>query len=253
MPEPFVLSVFSLIVLLAVYAQTVTGFGLAMIVMGLASGLNIASVAALASVISIVTVVNSLIALRGRFRQTGGRVVLSMVVGVLPASVLGVLILNYLSASATTILQVLLGLVIVAGGVSFAWRPAVLKHVSSGYSFAAYGFMGGLIGGMFGIPGPPLIFQFYRQPMSLGEIRNALIMINLVIATTRTGFVYAQGDISPDILLLSGICLPLVALATVLGRRYPPPLAPEAMRRLAFGMLVLMGGSLIISALTPFI
>lgn len=251
MPDPLILVVFSLIVLFAVYVQTVTGFGLAMIIVGLASGLNIASVAALASVISIVTVLNSLMALRGRFRQTGGRVVLCMIAGVLPASVLGVLVLNYLSASATNLLQILLGLVIVAGGISFALRPSMLKRVSSGYSFAGYGFLGGFVGGMFGIPGPPLIYQFYRQPMPLAEIRNALIMTNLVIAVARTCFVYVQGDLSSDILLLSAICLPLAALATLLGRRYPTPLPPQAMRRLAFVMLVVMGASLIISATAP--
>jgi hypothetical protein len=49
-PSLSLLAVFVLIVIVSVYFQTVTGFGLSMIVMGLAGGMGIASIATLASV-----------------------------------------------------------------------------------------------------------------------------------------------------------------------------------------------------------
>jgi uncharacterized membrane protein YfcA len=238
---------FAIIVAVAVYFHTVTGFGLAMIIMGVASGMGVAAVAVLASVISIVTLLNSAVALRGNFHHLNWRIAGGLVAGVLPASVMGVMILEYLSTTAANIVQLLLGLVIIYGGVSFAWRPEPLRVVSNPSSFAAFGFLGGLIGGLFGIPGPPLIFQFYRQPLSLAEIRTFLIFINAVIAGARTLFVGAQGGLTEDVLLLSAICLPVTALATLAGRRYPPPLDAEAMRRIAFVVLVLMGAGLILS------
>lgn len=249
MAELSLIGPFVLIVMLAVYMQTVTGFGLGMIIMGLASGLNILPVVALAAVIGLVTVVNSAGALKGRMLSLQWPIALSMIVGVLPASVLGVVLLNYLSSEATDLLQVLLGVVIVIGGLNLAWKPKALPVVSGMASFAWYGFLGGLIGGMFGIPGPPLIYQLYRQPLSMAEIRNQLILMNLVIAGARSLFAATQGDLSGDILLLSGICLPVVALTTYLGRRYPPPLQPHVLRRLAFIVLVLMGLGLILPAL----
>jgi hypothetical protein len=38
-------------------------------------------------------------------------------------------------------------------------------------------------------------------------------------------------------------------LGTFLARRYPPPLSPDAMRRLAFGLLFLSGLALFVPAL----
>jgi uncharacterized membrane protein YfcA len=246
LPEVHLLIFFVAIVVVAVYFHTVTGFGLAMIVMALASGTGVASVAALASVISLVTLVNSAIALRGNLHHINWRIAAAMVVSILPASVLGVLVLNYLSSTAADIVQVLLGLVIVYGGMNFAFHPRLLKQVSKLSSFMAYGFLGGFIGGMFGIPGPPLIFQFYRQPMTLAQIRSFLIFVNAVVAGARTAFVGAQGELDATVWLLSAVSLPLVAAATWAGRHYPPPFGADTMRRIAFAVLVLMGIGLIL-------
>lgn len=244
-PELSALAPFAIVVLVAVYFHTVTGFGLAMIIMGLASGAGIVSVATLASVVSIVTLMNSALALRGNLHQVPWAVMGVMVLAVLPASLLGVLVLDYLSSEAADVIQVLLGLVIAYGGVSFAWRPEPLTRLSGRVSFGYYAFLGGLIGGMFGIPGPPLIFQLYRQPMSLAQIRGALIFLNAMIAGARTLFVAAQGQLYTQEIVLSAICLPLVAVATVAGKRYPPPCSPQTMRRFAFALLVVMGLALI--------
>ncbi|TKR55088.1 hypothetical protein D7I39_12270 [Allopusillimonas ginsengisoli] len=248
-PELAALAPFALVVIAAVYFHTVTGFGLAMIIMGLASGAGIVSVATLASVVSIVTLMNSALALRGNLHHVPWAVTGVMVVAVLPASLLGVLLLDYLSSEAADVIQVLLGLVIVYGGVNFAWKPEPLKQLSGRGSFAYYAFLGGLIGGMFGIPGPPLIFQLYRQPLTLAQIRGGLIFLNAVIAGARTLFVAAQGQLYSQELVLSAICLPLVAVATLAGKRYPPPCSPQTMRRFAFALLILMGLGLIVPVL----
>ncbi|TEA78937.1 sulfite exporter TauE/SafE family protein [Allopusillimonas ginsengisoli] len=248
-PGITVLVPFILIVVAGVYFQTVTGFGLSMIVMGMAGGMGVASVATLASVVSIVALVNSAVALRGTHHHINWRLIGYMVAGVLPASVLGVIVLDFLSDSAADIIQLLLGLVIAYGGINFAWRPKPLTSLSGRASFVYYGFLGGLIGGMFGIPGPPLIFHLYRQPMTLPQIRGLLIFINAVVALARTLFVGAQGQLGMDVIVLSAVCLPMVAIATVLGKRFPPPLSADAMRRLAFAVLVIMGMALMLPVL----
>lgn len=252
-PELIVLLPFLLIVVFAVYVQTVTGFGLAMIILGLASGLGVASVAALASVISIVSVVNSAVALRGNLHHIHWGKTLAMLAGVLPASIVGVLLLRYLSAEASDLVQLLLAAVIIYGGLSLAWRPEPLKTVSSPMSFGWYGFLGGLFGGLFAIPGPPLIYQLYRQPLDLAPIRAILIFLNAVIAVSRTLFEGLQGALDVSIWVLSAVCLPAVALATMAGRRYPPPFSPHVMRRIAFLLLLLMGVSLMVPVLLRYL
>ena len=243
-PDLAVLIPFALVVFVAVYFHTVTGFGLAMIIMGLSAGAGFLSVAALANVVSLVTLVNSAVALRGNMHHLPWRETLVMTLAVLPASVLGVVLLNLLSAEAADVIQVLLGALIIYGGVSLAWRPKPLQTVSGRGAFAYYGFLGGLVGGMFGIPGPPLIFHLYRQPMPLEQVRSVLIFLNAVIAGARTIYVVAQGQLYTQEMVLSLVCLPLVAVATVVGKRYLPPFSAVNMRRIAFVFLVLMGAAL---------
>ncbi|MYN14641.1 TSUP family transporter [Pusillimonas sp. TS35] len=247
-PDIPVLLLFTLIMIVSVYFQTVTGFGLSMIVMGLSGGLGVASIATIASVVSLVGFVSSGIALRGT-RKLDYALTGRLLAGMIPASILGVLLLEFLSESAADLIEFLLGAVIAYGGISFAWRPEPLPRVSSKASFVTYGAIGGLLGGMFAIPGPPLIFHLYRQPMPMAEIRDQLILANAVLGLARTLFVGAQGQMTADVWVLTLICLPVVALATIAGKRHPPRLSPTAMRRISCLVLVLMGASLMLPPL----
>lgn len=240
------------VVALATYFQTVTGFGLGMIVMGATSGFGLASIATVAVVVSLISVANSAVALPGRLHHIDWRAAGAASLGILPAILAGVLLLDYLSGSASNLLQLLLGLVILHGSVTFSLRPATLPARSSERSFFTSGFLSGLSGGLFGIAGPPLIFQFYRQPMEAVVVRNMLLLLFAVTAGTRSLFTAAQGGFDAEILTLTALTLPLVALATLAGRRFPPALAPRTLRRVASLTLVVIGASLVVSALQSF-
>lgn len=236
----------------ATYFQTVTGFGLGMIVMGATSGFGLASLATVAAVVSLISVANSAFALPGRLHLIDWRAAAAASLGILPAIVAGVLLLDYLSGTASRLLQLLLGVVILHGSVTFSFRPATLAVRSPERSFFASGFLSGLSGGLFGIAGPPLIFQFYRQPMEPAAVRNMLLLLFAVTAGTRSLFTAAQGGFDAETLTLAAFALPLVALATFAGRRYPPALAPRTMRRVASLTLVAIGVSLVVSSLQGF-
>lgn len=60
---------FIAIAAVAGYFQTVTGFGLGMIVIGATSGLNVAPVASVAAVVSLMMLANSAVALPGKLRH----------------------------------------------------------------------------------------------------------------------------------------------------------------------------------------
>jgi protein-S-isoprenylcysteine O-methyltransferase Ste14 len=102
---------------------------------------------------------------------------------------------------------------------------------------------------MFGVSGPPLIFQFYRQPLSLVQIRYALIVIFTVTSTTRTLFSAYQGQLDAALWMQAAFAVPVVALMTIVARQYPPPLSGVTTRRIAYAILVVIGGSLILHAL----
>lgn len=242
--------ILSLLTVIAIgtYFQTVTGFGLGMIVMGVTSGFDLASVPYTATVVSFVTMVNSSVALTGKLHHIDWPVARAVMIGVIPSSILGVILLDYLNAGFSQILQLLLGGVIVYSGIIFALRPRQHKKKSSTPSFFITGFFSGLFGGLFGMAGPPVIFHFYRQPMTLVVVRHMLLLIFALSAVTRTLFVMAQGRMDSSTFLVSVLAVPVVALMTMFARKYPPPLPPEAIRRIAYAVLVLIGLSLIAGA-----
>jgi uncharacterized membrane protein YfcA len=97
------------IIMVGTYFQTVTGFGLGIIVIGGSSALDLATVAVMAAVVSLVTVVNCAVALPGATKQIDWRAIGAVAIGAIPGIITGVLLLELLSASATSILQGLLG------------------------------------------------------------------------------------------------------------------------------------------------
>ena len=240
-----ILIAFLAIVAVSTYFQTVTGFGLGMIVMGAASGLELLPVAAIAAVNSLLSLANSAFALPGALHHVDWRIVRAVLCGMLPAMVTGVLLLGYLSSSSAHILKLLLGMAIIYGGISVAVQPDRHPTASGRGSFFVTGIFSGALAGLFGLAGPPLVYQFYRQPLSLPAIRYSLILLFAASAGGRTLVVASQGQLTYQILMLSLLSLPVGALATMIGKRHPPPLGRTAMRRIASVLLVGIGLSLI--------
>ena len=100
-----------LIIGIGTYFQTVTGFGLAMIVIGINSAAGLTDMPFIASVVSLVSLVNSGVALPRHLHHIDWRLANTTLLGVIPASILGVVLLNFLNTQATSILELLLGCV----------------------------------------------------------------------------------------------------------------------------------------------
>ncbi len=130
-----------------------------------------------------------------------------------------------------------------------ALRPAPKTERSGDTGFFLSGIFGGLLSGMFGISGPPLIFYFYRQPLTLVQIRCALILLFAVTASIRTLYSAFAGQLPASMIWQAAVALPVVTFATLFARRYPPPLSSVTTRRLAFLTLILLGTHLMVSAL----
>lgn len=229
------------IIMIGTYFQTVTGFGLGIIVIGAATAFELTSVAIMAAVVSLVTLANCAFALPGSMKLVEWKSVRLVVIGVLPGVVAGVVLLEYLSHSAASILQCLVGVMIVYSGLNVMLRPAVRTERSGDTSFFVSGFSSGLTGGLFGMAGPLLVYQFYRQPFDIITIRNMLLVVFACTSASRSMFVGVQGQLNTDIWLLTAASLPIVTLTTYLGRRFPPPFSAETMRRIVFGLLMAIG------------
>ena len=131
--------------------------------------------------------------------------------------------------------------------------PTPLPERSRQGTFFFSGVLGGILSGMFAFAGPPLIYQYYRQPLPLATVRNCLILLFAVSSLIRVVFIASQGGVSTEMLLVSLLALPVVALATVAGRRLPPPLSDRTMRRIAFVMLTVIGATLAVPAVSSLV
>ncbi|WP_341667216.1 sulfite exporter TauE/SafE family protein [Alcaligenes sp. SDU_A2] len=239
----------ALIIGLGTYFQTVTGFGLAMIVIGLSSLLKLAPVAFLATVISLLTIVNGTVALRGKHHLIHWPSTWAVLAGVVPSTVAGLMLLDYLSSQASLLLEFLLGLVIMYSGISYALKSPVRSRMSGSLSFFLSGVLTGLCGGLFGIPGPPIIFQLYRQPLEFPTVRHMLLLIFSTTSAVRCAHEWAIGELQTSAIWTAAIAMPLVMLATWIAQRHPPPVRPSTLQRLTLIILVLIGLSLCLPAL----
>jgi len=239
---------FLMIVALGTYVQTVTGFGMGMVILGFVAQLDLYSITFTSVVVSILMLANGPIALHGNLKAIDRKPLCLTLAGLFPALIVGVLLLNYLSDEFARILQLILGVTIICGGMFIVLKPEPLPTPSGSFSFVAAGSVAGLFGGLFAISGPPLVYQYYRQPFPLHAIRMSLLMLLLLMDFARLIVMETQGSLDLDMLWVSLICIPVVAIFTLAGRRYPPPFSDKTMRRLAFCMLIVIGVSLTVGA-----
>src|SRR5699024_8599943 len=146
---------FLLIGCFAGYFQTVTGFGLGMVVIGLAGAVGVLPLTSVEAVVSIMTLVNCEVALTGLWHHVDWPSLRATVLGLVPTIIVGVLLLNYLSDSASAMVQLLLGVVILLGGVGLLLKPSHNKSLARPASFTLFGGLSGFLGGLFEIAGPP--------------------------------------------------------------------------------------------------
>lgn len=245
----FSLLAFLGLVALGSYVQTVTGFAFGLIVMGGATYVGLASVAFTANVVTFVALANTATAVHRRHGHINLRIMVFSSLGVLLFSGLGLFVLSQLSKGAVDLLEMLLGIVILGSGILLMLHPTPLKTVSSQWSHLLAGGLGGFLSGMFGAGGPPLVVHLYRQPLKFAVVRTTLLAILGIMPLIRIIFETVSGNITTDILKLMALAVPVSILTTLLAKRYPPPVSELVMRRFAFGLLCVLGLSLILRQL----
>lgn len=229
------------------YIQTLTGFAIALIIMGGVTALGLAPVALTANVVSFIALANTVTAVHSNHNNIDLRILIYASTGVLLLSGIGLMILNHLSNNAIDLLEILLGIVILVSGALLMLHPHPLKQRSSNLAHLLAGGIGGLLSGMFGVGGPPLIIHIYRQPLPFPAMRTTMLAILGIMTIIRIGIEGYNGNITGAVLKLSLLSVPVSILITLLARHFPPPVSNMAMRRFAFALLCLLGLSLILS------
>jgi uncharacterized membrane protein YfcA len=241
--------VFVLAVLLGSYVQGVTGFAFSMIIMAAVVAVQAGEVPPLAAAISFLSLVNVLFALHGHSRKINVKLLVALSVGQIPAIACGVWLLTILDENAEALVELLLGTFVALGSLSMVIRPKPIVKASSFLHGSVAGALGGIVGGMFAASGPVIGWFCYRQPLPIAVIRATLLGGFIVTAVTRIVVVGLQGALTFDVWIMTATGLPVVAVGTLLGRRFPPRLSPIAMRRAVFSLTFVIGIWIIAAAL----
>ncbi|RKZ99341.1 MAG: hypothetical protein DRQ47_11205 [Gammaproteobacteria bacterium] len=229
------------------YIQTILGFAIALIIAGGVTTLGLAPIDFTANVISFIALANTITAVHKKHHEIDLKILFYASIGVLCLTWVGLLLLGHLSSHFVKLLEILLGVAILVSGALLLIRPRPLKRVSPNYVHLAAGSFGGLLSGLFGVGGPPLVVHLYRQPLAFPVIRTTLLGVLGIMPIIRIGFETYNGNINESVLKLSLFCIPASILTTLFARRFPPRVPNMIMRRFAFSLLCVMGLFLIIS------
>jgi uncharacterized membrane protein YfcA len=242
-------ALFLVLVAGAVYAQALTGFALALILLGVVGATNLVPLTDAVDASMVIGFCTAWTFLYRRRALTIDRVLVPLLLTSAVGIVAGTLLLFWLAGTAYQVLRLVLGVSIVACALSL-WRAArPLPSLSPPSVYAFTGGIAGLLAGMFSASGPPLVYLLYRQPRPLAWIRESLMVIFGLSTTLRLLIVVPTGHFSLLSLQLAAEALPVVFLVTSYAARHPPPMPPKLLRGLVVVLLIATGSSMGISAL----
>ncbi|UXM94943.1 TSUP family transporter [Bartonella sp. HY329] len=235
-------------IILATYVQTVTGFAFGLVLMGLIGLSHLLPLADTAIIVSILTLTNAAVILLKAWRMVDIKHLSLTLAGAFPFVIIGVFLLDWLASTSLTLLQLILGLVIALSSFQLLQRPKTGSQIAPNYSFVISGALGGLLSGLFSAAAPPIVHHFYRQPIDYKIIRDTLLALFACTGILRLTTVVISGSWHSTIIWWTLIALPFVIITSYLARRFPPPLGPEAIRRLVFLLLFASGAMLAVPA-----
>lgn len=232
---------FLFIVALASYLQALTGFALGIFALGGVIALKLSSLQTAALVINVLMVVNVVLALRNSWGAINTKLLTITLIGIVPGTIGGLWLLQNLGGHYFLALQMLLGFLIIGAGATMVIRPTPRPTLSPHHQFGLIGILGGVFGGLYSIPGPPVVYLFYRQPLTVRDVRATLLAIFGVMSAFRLAIVGLQGEVSREVVYLSTLSVPVVFAASVFFALYPPSVSDAWVRRIAFVLLTCMG------------
>ncbi|MEX2489857.1 MAG: sulfite exporter TauE/SafE family protein [Pseudomonadales bacterium] len=234
-------------VVVGAIVQTITGFAMGLIVIGGVTVFDLVPIEVTAAVVSFISLVNTGVALRSTYKFIDYTYFRNICIGMIPFLIGGVVLLELLRHESYVLLRTVLGIVIISAGVLMMLKPAPWPRRSSPLAAGAIGCAGGLLGGLYSTAGPPFAYFMYRQPVDIIVIRATLLAIFAVATSGRTIVAGLTGHLTSQVLLITAIAIPLVIIVTMITSRFTRYIPDVMVRRLAFALLIMIGGVLIVT------
>jgi uncharacterized membrane protein YfcA len=232
------------IVFFAVFTQSVTGFGLALVSMPLLTAvLGIQTAAPLVAFFALVAEAILLLTYRAHLDlHAVWRLAIASVVGV----PLGVLALRTVPEE---IVLAVLGMV-VAGYALYALLKFRLPEIKQpGWAYGA-GFLAGVLGGAYNTSGPPVIIYGHCRSWSPAGFKSNLqgfFVLNSIVVLIAH---FLAGNYTSQVWQAVLVALPAVVLSIAAGVQLSKRINPATFRRLVLLLLLVLGAWLIVSSLS---
>jgi uncharacterized protein len=229
-----------LVVFLGCFTQSLTGFGVALVMMAVLPSLVGLKVATpLVALTAIVLEALMLIRYRAALQF---RSILGLLVSSLVAIPVGVFYFRRLDEG---IALSILGFVLTAYALYalIGFRLPALSHPTWAWGF---GLAGGLLGGAYNTSGPPVVVYGNCRRWSPQEFKSNLsgyFLVNSVIVVSTH---WLGGNFTPDVTSHFLLALPALFLGFLLGQGMDRWLNPELFRKTVLVLLVILGVRLMI-------
>jgi uncharacterized membrane protein YfcA len=229
-----------LIIFFAIFTQTTSGFGLALVSMPLLAGLlGIRTATPLIALVGATAEILMLARYRQAFNlRAVGRLSLASLAGI----PLGVYFLRQIDA---TIVTRFLGLILLGYALYALFGPALpqLRHRAWAYGF---GFVGGLLSGAYNTSGPPVVIYGACRQWPPAEFKSNLQGF-FFLNSLMTIFTHSlSGNFTPDVWRYYVLALPAVALGLLAGFSLDKHLNPQRFRQIVLVLLVLLSLHLLV-------
>ncbi len=230
------------VVLVASTAQTVAGFGFALVTVPFfAAVLDVRDAVVLSSLLGLL---NHVILSRTAWSHVPWLTVFPLLAGAGIGMPLGLVVLLLAPEEA---LRLSVGVVTLALAAALAAGLRISRrHVAAE---VGAGFASGLLNTSVGMNGPPVVLYLQGREHAPAEFRGALAVFFLVSSVITLAAFAAVGVISREALILWGIGLPAVAAGSIVGHALVRHVKPDAFRRLVFALLSVSAASAVASSL----
>jgi len=241
MPPAYQVILTVLCLFVAALTQGVTGFGFGLVAMSLLPLFsNARQASVLVGTFSLASSVSVFLSVRSCFRW---RDIALPVIGMVAGIPLGVYALTVLDEG--LIRRLVAGVVLLACLQVASPRPRIRQQLNPWWGVLA-GFTGGVLGGAFGIGGPPVIAYATFQGWEGSRYKAVLCSYFSLSNSYRVVIMATAGLITAPVLTLGAIALPALLLGTYAGVRIFNRLSGDGFRKAVLVTLVLLALSLLV-------
>lgn len=233
----------SLIVILSFTIRGLTGFG---------SGLLMVPLMALFLDIKLIVPIGMMLAILSGFFllftfQTKKWVRKDLLLMVVSGAIVGTLLGVYILASYNSqILKKLLGIFISGYSLKMLFERENKVNEVRNYIGVIAGFFSGILGGMFGTGGPPIVIYLKRINLNKQEFRSTLIFYFLITNSWQLANYFYAGLVSKDILKFTIYLIPAFIIGSLLGTLLHIKLNQFLFNKIVATVLLITGICLII-------